>query len=89
LIANTRRTDLVIPDIVLLEISYLSAKGRIGDADGLDVPLGKVAESFRLIPTNPDIARLALEIDLPRGGSFGRVITATAKARVPALGIVT
>jgi PIN domain nuclease of toxin-antitoxin system len=80
LISNTRRPDLVISDIVLLEISYLSNKGRIVDADGLDVLLGKVAESFRVLPINPEIARLALELDLPHGDPFDRVIAATAKA---------
>lgn len=80
LISNTPRTDLVVSDIVLLEISYLSAKGRIADADGLDVLLGKVAESFRVLPINPEIARLALELDLPHGDPFDRVIAATAKA---------
>lgn len=80
LISNTRRSDLIISDIVLLEISYLSAKGRIEDMDGLDVLLGKVAESFRVLPINPEIARLALELDLSHGDPFDRVIAATAKA---------
>jgi PIN domain nuclease of toxin-antitoxin system len=80
LIAHSRRSDLIISDIVLLEISYLSAKGRIEDMDGVDVLLAKVAESFRVIPINPEIARLALELDLPHGDPFDRVITATAKA---------
>jgi PIN domain nuclease of toxin-antitoxin system len=80
LIAHTRRTELVISDIVLLEISYLSAKGRIEDADGLEVLLGKVAECFRVLPINAEIARLALQLDLPHGDPFDRVIAATAKA---------
>lgn len=79
LIAHSRRSDLVISDIVLLEISYLSANGRIEDADGVDALLAKVAESFRVIPISPEIARLALELDLPHGDPFDRVITATAK----------
>jgi len=80
LISRTRRTELVISDIVLLEISYLSAKGRIEDADGLEVLLGKVAESFRVLPINPEIARLALELELAQCDPFDRVIAATAKA---------
>jgi PIN domain nuclease of toxin-antitoxin system len=78
LIARSRRSELVISDMVLLEISYLGAKGRIEDADGMEVLLAKVAESFRVIPINPEIARLALELDLPHGNRFDRVITATA-----------
>jgi PIN domain nuclease of toxin-antitoxin system len=79
LIAHSKRPDLIISDIVLLEISYLSAKGRIEDADGIDALLAKVAESFRVIPINPEIARVALELDLPHGDPFDRVIAATAK----------
>jgi PIN domain nuclease of toxin-antitoxin system len=79
LISHSRRSELIISDMVLLEISYLGAKGRIEDADGMDVLLAKVAESFRVIPISPEIARLALELDLPHGDPFDRVITATAK----------
>lgn len=80
LITHSKRFDLIISDIVLLEISYLSAKGRIEDADGIDTLLAEVAESFRVVPISPEIARLALELDLPHGDPFDRVIAATAKA---------
>ena len=79
LISHSRRSELIISDIVLLEISYLSAKGRIEDVDGVDILLAKVAESFRVIPISPEIARLALELDIPHGDPFDRVIAATAK----------
>lgn len=80
LITNSKKFDLIISDIVLLEISYLNAKGRIEDADGIDTLLAKVAESFRVVPISHEIARLALELDLPHGDPFDRVIAATAKA---------
>lgn len=80
LITHSKRFDLIISDIVLLEISYFNAKGRIEDADGIDTLLAKVAESFRVVPISPEIARLALELDLPHGDPFDRVIAATAKA---------
>ena len=76
MIAHSKRPDLIISDVVLLEISYLSAKGRIKDADGVDALLAKVADSFRVIPISPEIARLAL--DLPHGDPFDRVIAAPA-----------
>jgi PIN domain nuclease of toxin-antitoxin system len=79
LISTARRTDLVISDMVLLEVSYLSAKGRIEDAGGLEVLLAKIAETFRVIPISPEIACLALSLDLPHGDPFDRVIAATAK----------
>ena len=79
LISSAHRTELVISDIVLLEVSYLYAKGRIEDADGLEILLAKIAESFRVIPISPQIANLALSLDLPHGDPFDRVIAATAK----------
>lgn len=86
LITSTTRTELVISDIVLLEVSYLSAKGRIEDTGGLDVLLAKIADSFRVLPISPEIASLALALDLPHGDPFDRVITATAKThRIPLL----
>lgn len=86
LIAAATKMDLVISDMVLLEVAYLSAKGRIDDADGLGVLLAKIAENFRVIPINPEIARLAITLALPHGDPFDRVIAATAKAhRIPLL----
>lgn len=80
LISSANRTELVISDMVLLEVSYLSAKGRITDAGGLDVLLAAIADHFRVIPITPEIAKLALDLELPHGDPFDRVITATAKA---------
>ena len=86
LISTANRTELVISDIVLLEISYLSAKGRIEDTGGLDVLLEKIADSFRVIPISPEIAHVALALDLPHGDPFDRVITATVKVhKIPLL----
>ena len=82
LISSASRTELVISDIVLLEVSYLSAKGRIEDSDGLDVLLGNIADSFRVLPISPEIASLALALDFPHGDPFDRVITATAKTHL-------
>ena len=80
LISSANKTDLVISDIVLLEISYLSAKGRINDSDGIDDLLARISDSFRVVPISAEIASLALALDLPHGDPFDRVIAATAKA---------
>ncbi len=86
LISSASRAELVISDMVLLEVSYLCAKGRIEDADGIEVLLAKIGMSFRVIPISPEIAYLALALDLPHGDPFDRVITATAKIhRIPLL----
>ena len=86
LIAAATKMDLVVSDMVFLEVAYLSAKGRIEDADGLHVLLAKIAENFCVIPINPEIARLAITLELPHGDPLKRVIAATAKAhRIPFL----
>jgi PIN domain nuclease of toxin-antitoxin system len=86
IISSANRTELVISDIVLLEVSYLSAKGRISDTDGLDVLLAQISDSFRVLPITAEIASLALALDFPHGDPFDRVITATAKAhKIPLL----
>ena len=78
IIASSSRMSLIISDIVLLEVSHLSAKGRIDRSLGLDVLLTKIAKSFRVIPIDPKIAALATSLDLPHGDPFDRVIAATA-----------
>lgn len=79
LISSSTRTDLVISDIVLLEVSYLFAKGRIGNKRGIGTLLGKISDSFRVVPIDSQIAEMALRLDLPHGDPFDRVISATAK----------
>ncbi|MFT4175657.1 MAG: type II toxin-antitoxin system VapC family toxin [Luteolibacter sp.] len=86
IIASSSRADLVISDLVLLEVSYLHAKGRIQDAEGLEALLSKISENFRVVSISPEIAKLALDLKLPHGDPFDRVIVATAKAHnVPLL----
>lgn len=86
LIASSARTELGISDITLLEVSYLFSKGRIGDSGGIAPLLEKISSAFRVLPVDAEIARLALELNLPHGDPFDRVITATAKAHgVPLL----
>lgn len=60
LISSSTRTDLVISDIVLLEVSYLFAKGRIGNERGIGTLLGKISDSFRVVPIDSQIAEMAL-----------------------------
>lgn len=79
IISSADRLELVISDMVLLEVSYLVAKGRIESDGGIDLLLRKIADSFRVIPISPQIAKMAVELELPHGDPFDRVITATAK----------
>jgi PIN domain nuclease of toxin-antitoxin system len=78
LIATSNRVELLIPDIALLEVAYLYQKGRITDDGGLDALLGKISESFSAVPITPEIACLAVSLDLPQGDPFDRVMVATA-----------
>lgn len=80
LIAESNRAELILPDIALLEASYLLSKGRITDDDGPEALLGRLCDSFRIVAIDPKIAHLATTLDLPHGDPFDRTITATAKA---------
>jgi len=79
LIAASSKTDLLVPDMVLLETAMLVAKGRVQLTGGPESLLAKIGESFRVVPIDPGIAHLAVALDLPHGDPFDRVITATAK----------
>jgi PIN domain nuclease of toxin-antitoxin system len=52
---------------------------NLTDAEGIGDLLAEMAESFRMIPISPEIARIALALDLPHGDPSDRVIAATAK----------
>lgn len=80
LIAGSNRSELILPDIALLETSYLLSKGRITDDDGPEALLHRLSDSFRVVSINPQIAHLAITLDLPHGDPFDRTIAATARA---------
>ncbi len=77
-IAGASRTGLVISDVVLLETAILHSKGRLPDCPLAEL-LAKIADNFWVIPISPEIARVAVELELPQGDPFDRVIVATAK----------
>jgi PIN domain nuclease of toxin-antitoxin system len=78
LIASSTRDELIVSDMTLLETSMLIAKGRLQTKHEPEFLLGKIAESFRIIPISPEIAHLAVTLKLPHGDPFDRVIAATA-----------
>jgi len=78
LILFSNRTELAVPDIVLLEIAYLHEKRRIEVPEGLENLLVKISNSFRILPIDPATAVRAMSLDLPHGDPFDRVIAATA-----------
>jgi len=78
LILSANRTELAVPDIVLLEVAYLHEKRRIEVPDGLESLLKKISSSFRILSIDAEIAVLAMTLELPHGDPFDRVIAATA-----------
>lgn len=86
IIVAAKKSDLTISDIVLLEVTMLASKGRLQ----LSCPplrlLSRIAEKFRVIPISPDIAALAVSLELSHGDPFDRIIVATALVeKVPLL----
>lgn len=78
-ISEGAKGKLLVPDVVLLEISMLLRRGRIVlKADGITF-LSRVEELFEIVPIDARIADLAAQLNLPHGDPFDRVITATAK----------
>jgi PIN domain nuclease of toxin-antitoxin system len=78
-ISEGAKGKLLVPDVVLLEISMLLRRGRIVlKGDGITF-LSRVEELFEIVPINARIADLAAQLELPHGDPFDRVITATAK----------
>lgn len=73
--------ELAISALSLLEISMLLEKGRIQlDLAPIDF-LKKIEISFTVIPLDAIIASEAMQIPLPQGDPFDRVIVATARNR--------
>jgi PIN domain nuclease of toxin-antitoxin system len=77
-IAESPKTHLIVSDIVLLETAILHSKGRLPDCPLAEL-LARIEDNFRVIPISPEIARIAVELELPHGDPFDRVIVATAK----------
>ena len=81
---TARRDDMLLSDISLLEISMLSAKGRIHCVDGVLLTLRSIEEKVRVIPIGATIATRAMSLPLSQGDPFDRVIVATAmELKVP------
>jgi PIN domain nuclease of toxin-antitoxin system len=78
LITSSTRDELIVSDMTLLETSMLISKGRLQTKHEPEFLLGKIADSFRILPITPEIALLAVRLHLPHGDPFDRVIAATA-----------
>lgn len=70
--------EAVISDLTLIEIAMLAANGRMGFSVSLRDYLERLQSIYPALPINAEIAALALDLELPSGDPFDRVIVATA-----------
>lgn len=78
LLSSLSAGEAGLPDISLLEISMLEKKGRISLKIALPEYLRSLSRTFRVLPISAQIAACAMELDLPHGDPFDRIIAATA-----------
>jgi len=71
--------DAVISDITLLEISMLVKKGKIQIQLSASEYLKRLQFLYPPVRITPNIATLAVDIPLPQGDPFDRIIVATAR----------
>lgn len=70
--------EAVISDLTLLEVAMLAAKGRVSFSASSRDYLRGLQAIYPALPINAEIAALALDLELPSGDPFDRVIVATA-----------
>ena len=73
--------EVVISDITLLEISMLVKKGRIQTQISTTEYLKRLQSLYPPIRMTPEIATLAMDLPLPHGDPFDRIIVATVSQR--------
>ncbi len=71
--------EALISDITLLEIAMLVKKGRIQLAVSSKEYLRKLQRNYPLLTITSEIAAIAVDLDLPHGDPFDRIIVATAQ----------
>jgi len=71
--------DAVISDITLLEISMLVKKGKIQIQISASEYLKRLQFLYPPVRITPSIASLAVDLPLPQGDPFDRIIVATAR----------
>ena len=70
--------DALISDITLLEISMLVKKGKIHIQISTSEYLKRLQSLYPPVRITPNIATLAMNLPLPQGDPFDRIIVATA-----------
>ena len=72
------REDIYVSDLMLFELGLLVSKGRVVIEGELAQFLREFAGHFTILPLDPGIAALAVELSLPQADPFDRIFVATA-----------
>ena len=78
LLRTLKTGEAVISDITLLEIAMLAKKGRIRLSVSAGEYLRGIQRNFPPLTIASEIAALAMELELPHGDPFDRIIVASA-----------
>ncbi len=79
LLRTLKTGEAVISDITLLEIAMLAKKGRIRLSVSAGEFLRGIQRNFPPLMIASEIAALSLDLELPHGDPFDRVIVASAR----------
>ena len=78
LLRSLKAGEAVLSDITLLEIAMLAKKGRIELSVSAEEYLRAIQRNYPLLTITSEIASLAVDLDLPQGDPFDRIIVASA-----------
>ncbi len=78
LLRSLKAGEAVLSDITLLEIAMLAKKGRIELSVSAEEYLRAIQRNDPLLTITSEISSLAVDLDLPQGDPFDRIIVASA-----------
>jgi PIN domain nuclease of toxin-antitoxin system len=78
LLRSLKAGEAVISDITLLEIAMLAKKGRIEFTVSVEEYLRAIQRNYPPLLITSEIASLSVELDMPQGDPFDRIIVASA-----------
>jgi PIN domain nuclease of toxin-antitoxin system len=78
LLRSLKAGEAVLSDITLLEIAMSAKKGRIELSVSAEEYLRAIQRNYPLLTITSEIASLAVDLDLPQGDPFDRIIVASA-----------
>ncbi len=78
MLRSLKAGEAVLSDITLLEIAMSAKKGRIELSVSAEEYLRAIQRNYPLLTITSEIASLAVDLDLPQGDPFDRIIVASA-----------